>query len=229
MRTRDADAAIYEDFFTDFQTRVEHNAYRAALRGGPVAKRSLEVACGTGRTLPLLSGATLVGIDFSRSSLLVARDRFDPRAALIQASATHLPFKDGVFDQTLCAGLLLHMPAEAIRLDVLREMGRVSVRPGRLAIATHSWPLAIRRMFEQDREEHNFTWHRTTPRELERLLKTSLGQCRFKTWSICHLPRWKAGNRLGRFGVWLDGLLSRVPGLKHLTGTIVVAKVDLLP
>lgn len=229
MRTRDADAEIYEDFFTDFQTRVEHNAYSAALRGGPVAKRSLEVACGTGRTLPLLSGRTLVGIDFSLSSLLVTRKRFGSRAALIQASATHLPFKDGVFDETLCAGLLLHMPTEDVRLDVLREMGRVSARPGRIAVATHSWSMAVRRMFAQDREEHNFSWHRTTPLELERLLKTSLSRCRFQTWGICHLPRWKVGNKLGSFGVWLDGALSKLPGLKHLTGTIVVAKVDLLP
>lgn len=229
MRTRDADAEIYEDFFTDFQTRVEHNAYAAALAGGPPVRRSLEVACGTGRTLDLLSGRTLVGIDFSLSSLVVARKRFGARAALIQASATHLPFKDGVFDETLCAGLLLHMPTEEVRIDVLCEMGRVSARPGRIAIATHSWSMAVRRMFEQDREEHNFSWHRTTPLELERLIKTSLSRSRYKTWGICHLPRWKVGNKLGSFGVWLDGALSRLPGIKHLTGTIVVAKVELLP
>src|SRR5438876_1130136 len=199
MRTRDADAHIYDDFFTDFQTRVEFRAYSAGLAGAP-RYSGLDLACGNGRTMGLLNVHKLVGLDFSFKELLIAKKRF-PDADLIQASATHMPFKEGVFDQVLCAGLLLHMPTEQIRLDVLKEMGRVGARPGRLVIATHSWAMAVRRRFAQNREEHDLFWHRTTPIELERLMRGSLLPARFKTWAICHLPRWKVGNRLGSFGV----------------------------
>lgn len=226
MRTRDADAAIYEDFFTDFQSAVEFRNYCAALGNAP-AERALEVACGTGRTLDLLTAPRAIGIDFSLKELRIARSRF-PQASLIQASATHLPFKDGVFDQVLCAGLLLHMPSEQVRLDVLREMGRVSARPARLAIATHAYSWVVSRMFAQDREEHDLFWHRTTAPELERLAYQAFAPACIKTWAICHLPRWRIGNKLGRFSVWLDGVLSKLPGLKHLSGTIVIAQVDLL-
>ena len=225
MRTRDADAEIYDDFFTDFQTAVEFHAYSSGLASSPTG-RGLDLACGNGRTLGLLTAAAVVGVDFSRRELLIAHKRFVSRVGLVQASATHLPFKDGVFDQVLCAGLLLHMPSEEVRLDVLREMGRVGARPGRLVIATHSWSLAIRRMFAREREEHELFWHRTTARELESLVRRALAPTRFTTWAICHLPRWKVGNKLGRFGVWLDILLSKVPGLKHVTGAIVLAKVE---
>ncbi|MBI2887195.1 MAG: class I SAM-dependent methyltransferase [Chloroflexi bacterium] len=228
MRTRDADAAVYEDFFTDFQTAVELRAYAAAL-GGTTGQRGLEVACGTGRTLGLLSASSVVGIDLSREELLLARRRFGATVSLLQASATHLPFQPGAFDQVLCAGLLLHLPTEEARLQVLQEMERVACRPARLALATHSYSWAVRRMFPRDRVHHDLFWHRTTAGELEGLLRRAFSPCRFKTMAVCSLPRWRVGNRLGPFGVWLDGLLSRLPGVKHALGTILLAQVDCLP
>ena len=60
MRTRDADAAIYDDFFTGFQTAVEFGAYRHGLAGAAVGP-GLDLACGNGRTMGLLSSNALVG------------------------------------------------------------------------------------------------------------------------------------------------------------------------
>ena len=228
MRTRDEDAAIYEDFFTDFQSAVELRAYRKALGPGHVA-RELEVACGTGRTLGLLSAPLAAGIDLSREELLLARRRFGPSVSLLQASATHLPFREGAFERVLCAGLLLHLPTEEVRLQVLQEMARVTWRPARIVVATHSYSWLVRRMFPQDREDHNLFWHRTTVGELERLARQAFAPCVVKTKAICQLPRWRVGDRLGGFGVWLDGVLSRLPGLKHVLGTILLAEIQCLP
>ena len=227
MRTRDDDAEIYEDFFTPFQTAVELKAYADALGTGR-GHRALEVACGTGRTLGLLDASTVVGIDLSLKELKIAQERF-PDATMIQASATDLPFRPGVFDKVLCAGLLLHMPTEEVRLAVLGEMERVSERPARIAIATHAYSWAISRMFARDREEHRLFWHRTSARELESLVKRAFTPCNYTTRALCLLPRWQVGNRLGGFGVWLDGVLQQVPLLKHFFGAIVLAEVDCVP
>lgn len=228
MRTRDAEAEIYESYFPAFQNAVELRAYAAALGRDP-GHRALEVACGTGRTLGVLSAPFVVGLDLSREELAIARRRFGPAVSLVQASATHLPFRAALFDRVLCAGLLLHLPTEETRLQVLREMDRVIQRPARVAIATHSYTWAVRRMFPQDTVHHDLFWHRTTADELERLVREAFSPCRVKTRTICILPRWRVGNRLGRFGVWLDELLSRIPGMKHVLGTIVLAEVHCLP
>lgn len=230
MRTRDSDASVYETaFFTEFQSAVELKAYSQAF-AGTVGKRALEVGCATGRTLSTMPTSNpVVGIDLSREELLIARQRFGWRADLVQASATHLPFRDGAFDQILCAGVMLHLPDQETRELAVEEMGRVVARPGRVVIATHGYPWVVKRMFEKQREEHNLSWYRFDADELEDLIKRELSPCKVDVRAILHLPRWRIGNRLGRFGVWLDGLLSKVPHLKYLTGTILVARVDCLP
>jgi ubiquinone/menaquinone biosynthesis C-methylase UbiE len=225
MRTRDQDATRYQEFFTDFQSAVEFQAYSNALAGFP-SERALDVGCGTGRNTDTISSKSIVGIDLSRQELLLARERFGDSVALLQASATHLPFRDGVFDKLLCAGVLQHIPGEDQRALVIQEMARVLTRPARLVLAAHSYSWIVSRMFEKERVEHELFWHRFTPRELEGLLGRYLAPCTVKVIGICHLPRWRVGNKLGKRGVWLDRLLSRVPGLKYLSGTILVAQVD---
>jgi ubiquinone/menaquinone biosynthesis C-methylase UbiE len=229
MQTRDADASRYEHaFFTDFQTKVELQTYASAF-AGRMRRRALEVGCATGRTLTTMPAGLAVGIDLSREELLIARDRFGEKASFLQASATHLPFRDGTFDALLCAGVLLHLPDEETRRLAVREMGRVVSRPSRLVIATHGYPWVVRRMFPKQTVNHNLSWYRFDASELEQFLRETLAPCRVTVRGICHLPRWRVGNRLGRFGVWLDRMLSRVPGLLSLTGTILVAEVDCLP
>jgi ubiquinone/menaquinone biosynthesis C-methylase UbiE len=226
--TRDADAERYEDFFTDFQTRVERRAYRANLKH-TAGNRALEVGCGTGRTMDTLTSRKRVGLNLSFAELQVARRRLGPDVALVQASATDMPFRDGAFDTLLCAGVIHHIPGEDQRARVLREMRRVTTPSARVVIALHSYPLLVRRMFPRELVYHNLFWHRFTVRELRDLLRATLGRGRLHIEAICHIPRWRIGDRLGQFGVLLDRLLSRLPGLSRLSGIILVARLDRRP
>ena len=228
MNTRDADASYYEEFFTGFQNGVEIQTYSKAF-AGISGQRALEVGCGTGRTLGVMSGSAVFGIDLSRKELLIAKQRFGAQAALIQASATHLPFKESVFDQILCAGVLQHLPSDEMRELTIQEMGRVLARPSRVVIGAHNYPWVVQQMFPKKVITHNLFWHRLSVDDMESMLLRAMSPCKITTKAICHLPRWRIGNRLGRFGIWLDGLLSEVPGLKHVTGAILVAQVDTLP
>ncbi len=88
--------------------------------------RVLDVGCGTGRTLALLSTpGPPVGIDPCLPSLLTARLRA-PRARLVQARGEALPFRDGVFD-TVLSGLVFCSVGDAPA--ALGEVRRV-LRPG---------------------------------------------------------------------------------------------------
>jgi hypothetical protein len=122
---------------------------------------------------------------------------------------------------------MLHLPGNAMQKLAVQEMGRVVSRPSRIVIATHAFPLAVKRRFPKQTQNHGLSWYRFDADELEGLIREVLSPCQVSVKAICHLPRWSVGNRLGSFGVKLDRMLSRIPGLKYLTGTLLVASVKL--
>jgi SAM-dependent methyltransferase len=222
---RDADADIYESFFTEFQTQSELAAYRRAFAGAR-AERGLEVGCGTGRTIDVLPGKRRIGINLARKELLVARERHGDRVDLIQASATHLPFRPGTFDAVLCAGVLHHIRPTDERSGLVSEVERVT-RPGaRIVLALHSYSWVVRQMFPHELEYQSLFWHRFSVPELRGLLSRNFPGARLDVRAICHLPRWRVGNRIGKVGVTIDGWLSAVPGLSRISGAILVARIE---
>lgn len=95
----------------------------------------LDVCCGTGagmRLLRSLCRERVVGLDFSRGMLEVARQRLanvpgEARLDFVRADALAMPFREA-FDLAVCFGALGHiLPADQPRLVV--EIGR-ALRPG---------------------------------------------------------------------------------------------------
>lgn len=83
--------------------------WRRWLAMVPTSGRVLDLGCGTGRTLALLSARqqrqpAVVGVDPCHESLLAARRRA-PTAWLVQARAEHLPFLPSTLD-VVVAGLV---------------------------------------------------------------------------------------------------------------------------
>jgi ubiquinone/menaquinone biosynthesis C-methylase UbiE len=104
--------------------------------------RTLEVAIGTGRNLPLYAAdVDLTGVDISPGMLDVARRRATDlgRAAvdLREGEAEHLPFSDASFDTVVCT---LAVCAVADRAATLAEMHRVLRPGGRLLLLDHWEP-----------------------------------------------------------------------------------------
>lgn len=104
-------------------------AERAALRrllalAGASPGPWLDAPCGAGRLAAELPGpAVLVDRD---PQMLVAAGPLLPRAC---ASVHRLPFADRTFAGVLCHRLLQHIPTAVERIDILRELGRVSRGP----------------------------------------------------------------------------------------------------
>ncbi len=87
------------------------------------AKRTLDVACGTGFVTRLLDGE-VVGLDQSESMLDVARDQA-PDASYVQGDGTELPFEDGSFERVFTSHFYGHLEGPA-RERFLEEARRVA-------------------------------------------------------------------------------------------------------
>jgi demethylmenaquinone methyltransferase/2-methoxy-6-polyprenyl-1,4-benzoquinol methylase len=89
----------------------------------------LDVGCGTGLLFKHIDNSVnmVVGIDFSKEALKVAKDlikRFGLNTvSLIRADADFLPFRNSVFDKVFAITLLQNMPNPAL---TLREIMRVT-------------------------------------------------------------------------------------------------------
>ena len=106
--------------------------------------RVLEVAIGTGRSLPHYSSdVSLTGVELSREMLARARDRADRHGReveLLEGDAARLPVPDAAYDTMVCALGLCTIPDPAA---AIREMHRALVPGGQLLLLDHigsSWP-----------------------------------------------------------------------------------------
>jgi ubiquinone/menaquinone biosynthesis C-methylase UbiE len=106
--------------------------------------RVLEVAIGTGRSLPHYPpGATVTGIELSPAMFAIARKRAAGLGRDVdfqEGDAEHLPFEDASFDTVVCALALCTIPDPAVAIG---EMKRVLASCGRLLLLDHigsTWP-----------------------------------------------------------------------------------------
>ena len=105
----------------------------AAAACGP-GHRVLDVGCGNGAlvTATMAKGSVAAGLDASRAVVLAA-SAITAKHAFLQASATHLPFKDHSLDRLVTQHLIehLHDPSSAVK-----EWHRVLRSGGRLVVLT---------------------------------------------------------------------------------------------
>lgn len=106
-------------------------------------RRILDAGCGTGGMLDWLKryagDGEIVGIDLVGTALKFCRERGEKHLA--QASVTHLPFADSVFDLLTSFDVLVQLPGEKSDELAIREMHRV-LRPGGTAfvrVAAYEW------------------------------------------------------------------------------------------
>lgn len=97
----------------------------------PGSRTILDVGCGTGLTAADLAaqGHRVTGVDYHIEGIKNTRREL-PQAALVQADALQLPFKEGCFEAALLLDVLEHVPDRALLAAVhqaLRPGGRLLV------------------------------------------------------------------------------------------------------
>lgn len=128
------------------QERIEIPLLIVALRL-PIGCRVLEVGCGRGVALPVLSKwltpRELVGVDVDRSLVDIASRRVCGQrveASVIEADVRSLPFDDWSFDMVIDFGTCYHVSGGVGgSLAAMREITRV-IAPGGLFV--HETPVA---------------------------------------------------------------------------------------
>ncbi|MGB8952770.1 MAG: class I SAM-dependent methyltransferase [Candidatus Aminicenantales bacterium] len=103
--------------------------------------RVLDLGCGYGRIEPQVAqkAQTVIGIDISRSSLMLGREMFGdiPNCRLVQMDAARLAFFHEVFDRVFC----IQNGISAFRMDphqLVAESIRVTKPGGQLLFSTYS-------------------------------------------------------------------------------------------
>jgi demethylmenaquinone methyltransferase/2-methoxy-6-polyprenyl-1,4-benzoquinol methylase len=107
---------------TDPAWQAERDQAFAAISALP-AKRTLDVACGTGFVTRLLPG-DVTGVDQSDEMIAVAQEQA-PNAAYLQADALELPFADDSFERVFTSHFYGHLE-EGDRERFLAEARRVA-------------------------------------------------------------------------------------------------------
>ena len=142
QRIWDKAAPSYDKQIAFFE-RIQFAGGREWL-GEHAQGRVLEVAIGTGRSLPYYAhDVALTGVELSPEMLAIARTRaadLDIAVDLREGDAANLPFEDAVFDTVVCALALCTIPDPR---RALAEMSRVLVPGGQLLLLDHigsTWP-----------------------------------------------------------------------------------------
>jgi len=135
----DAKRSFYETGYGGFRERKSLSPF---IRGPNV----LDLACGTGRLLPFLTGKgfEVVALDISRGMLEVAKNKTIgyKKINFIKADAEFLPFRENVFDEIVCSRAFKLFPNP---LRALEEGGKILRKGGKSIITTEtSEPLWIR-------------------------------------------------------------------------------------
>ena len=92
----------------------------------------LDMGCGTGRFFPLLTrkGASVVGCDFSKNMILLAKRKYQKgNIDVVICDCEYLPFKEQVFDKVLACGLFEYVQSLQ---EYLHEVSRVLKKGGKI-------------------------------------------------------------------------------------------------
>ena len=103
--------------------------------------RILDVGCGYGRALGLLSDRgyrNLIGCDLAPAMIAMARERFPAITFAELTSPPHLPLADLSVDATLLFAVLTCVPSNHGQRAIVEEVGRV-LRPGGLFYISDLW------------------------------------------------------------------------------------------
>ncbi len=141
---------------------------RSLLQDLPRFRRAVDVGCGTGGNLALLSEVAdeVVAVDLSPRALAYTRERLrdgEHISALIGGDAQQLPLADGSVDLVWLFNVIEHLPQDATAMDEVRRV----LRPGGWAVVATSASMLL----WSDHDVANHHQRRYSAEALRRLIE----------------------------------------------------------
>jgi len=138
-------ASIYDPATALFLDPARRAVVRLALARG--AANILDVCCGTGRQLALLTrfGLSGAGIDLSPAMLEKARRQCPPGTPFFRVDAGAMPFRSQSFDLSIIS-FALHEKPPGTREAILAEALRVTRPGGAVAVTDYVLPAGASRL-----------------------------------------------------------------------------------
>ena len=122
-----------QQYESDIRMQMRRTSVAYALANIPDDSRVLDVGCGIGDVVRMLSrrGMRVTGVDIAEHSLRIARSA-SQQGDYVVASADRLPFEDGTFDALVSIEVLEHLPDDHAAAT---EMARVLKPNGLLVVS----------------------------------------------------------------------------------------------
>lgn len=215
--------SYYDDLAPDYNQDRFQNTYgqyidsqeRSILKhllSSADIKKTLEIACGTGRFLEYAH----FGLDISPKMLQQAQLRY-PNKLLFEGSALSTPFKDSSFSTIYSFHLIMHLDREATRL-FLSETARITDKGGRLIF---DFPSVYRRQLIKF-EAGN--WHAANSLSVAEIQAMTTDWLVEKSYGILFFPIHRIPNKLRKYIQVFDNLICRSFLKKYASYNIIVLK-----
>lgn len=137
---------FYDQFFQEYHYYEYNYDIKAILRREQILEcirrikienrkelKIADVGCGVCDILNRIdSNNSLIGLDYSKNSMGLAKKYVNPNITLIQGDATNLPFKDGVLDAIICCEVIEHIQNDD---STVMEINRVLKPDGKVILS----------------------------------------------------------------------------------------------
>jgi len=123
---------IYDIIANDF-SRTRYSVWNSVenfIKSFPKETLFLEIGCGNGKNM-LLRADYFTGCDLCGKFIKICKEK---KLNVLQSCATHLPFKDNMFDATLSVAVIHHLITYERRVKAISEQIRVTNVGGKLFI-----------------------------------------------------------------------------------------------
>src|SRR5215468_1327967 len=190
----------------------------------PPDARVLEMGCGTGQLAIFLasSGRSVIGADFSRASLRLARDaaaRFDVEARFVQTDLRAPGLRPASFDVVICSGVLHHTPDPRASFTSVAQLARPG---GVLVIGLYNafarLPLRARRVIARWSSFRWIPWdpvlrdRRAEPARREAWLRDQYRHPLEHRHTLAEVRRWFAATGVDFLRTFPSAMLGEDPG-----------------
>lgn len=126
MRRYDVTADIYDMRYAEEQAAKIETALKHVEINGK--SNTLDIGCGTGLLFSYIAAEaeTVVGLDVSRKSLLVAKNRAKSfqNVSLVLADADNIPIRENVFSHAFAFTLVQNMPNPVRTLNEIKRVAK---------------------------------------------------------------------------------------------------------